>query len=242
MQLLYGVQMAFTIWMMVDCFRRGAPAYWYMMLWVPFGPLVYFFAVKIHDFDLGPLKRWFGVGRPPSIEALRWRLEQTPSATNRLALANALTEAGSALEEAAGLFREVLRRDDGDRGAHLGLARALALAGRRDDALVALSPLLELDANFADGAGRHLLAGLLWDLGRRDEALVEFEQLARGGRMEHRVLHARRLLAAGQTDAARHRLTAALEDYRHAPRFIQRRDARARREGARLLRSLPSRG
>ena len=41
---------AFSIWMVVDAFKRGSEHYWYLIILFPFGEWVYFFLVKIHDF------------------------------------------------------------------------------------------------------------------------------------------------------------------------------------------------
>ena len=47
--------LANLFWMLVDAIQRRPPYYWYIVVFMPFGPLVYFFAIKIHDYDLG----WF---------------------------------------------------------------------------------------------------------------------------------------------------------------------------------------
>lgn len=44
---------AFSIWMLVDAYQRGAEHYWYLIIFFPFGEWVYFFLVKVHDFDGG---------------------------------------------------------------------------------------------------------------------------------------------------------------------------------------------
>jgi hypothetical protein len=236
MSLLYVVQSAFTVWMMVDCYQRGAAAYWYMMLWIPFGPLVYFFAVKVHDYDLSAIKKRVGIGRSRSIDALRWQLNETDSLANQLALAHALVEAGDEPAEAAGLFTEVVRRDGQNKRARFGLARAQALAGARAEAIATLDDLLAGDPGFADGAGMKLRADLLWDEAHREEALEDLRRLT--GRLDYRVAFARRLQESGQAVEAAAVLGEALEGYRHSPRFIQRRDARARREASGLLKTL----
>ncbi len=236
MQLLYVVQSAFTVWMMVDCYQRGAAAYWYMMLWIPFGPLVYFFAVKVHDYDLSAIKKRIGIGRPPSVSALRWQLKETDSLANRLALAHALVEAGENPAEAATLFAEVVSRDGQNKRARFGLARAQALSGAHGEAIATLDELLAGDPGFGDGAGMKLRADLLWEDSQRDEALEDLRRLT--GRLEHRIALARRLHENGRSAEARAVLGAALEGYRHSPRFIQRRDARARREASGLLKTL----
>ena len=41
---------ALSIWMLVDACKRGAQGWWIVIILVPFGELVYFFVVKIHDY------------------------------------------------------------------------------------------------------------------------------------------------------------------------------------------------
>jgi hypothetical protein len=42
---------AFAVWMFVDAYRRGASQFWYPVIMLPFGAWIYFFAVKIDDFE-----------------------------------------------------------------------------------------------------------------------------------------------------------------------------------------------
>lgn len=241
-QALYLIQTAFTIWMMVDCFRRGGAAYWYLIMWAPFGPLVYFLAVKIHDFDLRPLRRLVGLDRPPSTATLRYRLQETDSLANKLTLAQALVEASEAPDEAAALFRDVLRRDPQDKRALHGLARAQLVQGERAGALETLDGLVARAPAFSDGEALRQRADLLWEEGRRDEAVGELERLVRQyGKLSFHVALAQRLIEAERAEQAKQLLDEALEGYRHAPRYIQRRDARARREASALRGSLAAR-
>ena len=57
MHVLLLLATAFTIWMLVDAIQRSAEFYWYLIIiFVPFGTWVYFFMVKMHDFQfVGPL-------------------------------------------------------------------------------------------------------------------------------------------------------------------------------------------
>ncbi len=50
MPLILFLSYAFSIWMVVDAFKRGAEHYWYLIIFCPFGEWIYFFLVKIHDF------------------------------------------------------------------------------------------------------------------------------------------------------------------------------------------------
>ena len=52
MHILLGLWTVLKIWMLVDAIRRGAESYWYfIIIFAPFGECIYFFMVKIRDFD-----------------------------------------------------------------------------------------------------------------------------------------------------------------------------------------------
>ena len=57
MHVFLVLETAFMIWMLVDAINRRAEYYWYIIIFVPFGEWVYFFTVKIHDFNFGPFRR-----------------------------------------------------------------------------------------------------------------------------------------------------------------------------------------
>lgn len=44
---------AFSIWMLVDAYKRGESCLWWGVILFPFGEWIYFFVVKIHDFEFG---------------------------------------------------------------------------------------------------------------------------------------------------------------------------------------------
>ncbi len=237
--LLYGLETIFRLWMLVDCMQRGGGYYWYLILWVPFGPLAYFLAVKIHDYDLRGLKRALRIDRPPSIAALRFRLGETHTPANKLALGQALVAAKQDLPEAIELFRDVLRWDADERRAQYGLAQALAQQGDAATALDVLSKLVAREPKFQDYQAWIELAELRWRSGDRDGAVADLEGIViQTARLEHRLMLATRLAEVGRKDEAKHLLEQALESYKHSPRYIQRRDARARRGARRLLKTL----
>lgn len=53
MHILLLFSYAFSLWMLIDAYQRGAPRYWTVIILMPFGEWVYFFMVKIEDFQ-GP--------------------------------------------------------------------------------------------------------------------------------------------------------------------------------------------
>lgn len=240
---LYAVQTVFTLWMLVDCMQRGGGFYWYVILWMPFGPLAYFFAVKIHDYDLRSIKRLLRFERPASVAALRFRLQETATPANKLALAQELVKRRESLDEAVSLFGEVLRWDPDERRAQYGLSAAMRRKGDVPAALELLSRLVARDPKFHDYDAWRELAELRWSVGQKDAAIADLERLVKNtARLEHRLVLASRLAEVGRKDEAKQLLEAAIETYKHSPRYIQRRDARPRRAARRLLADLAAAG
>ncbi len=238
-QILYAIETVFRIWMLVDCAQRGGGFYWYLIMWVPLGPLAYFFTVKIHDYDLPRLKRFLRFERPPSVEALRYRLRETATPANKLALAQALVDAKQAPAEAAELFREVLRWEANDKRAQYGLGLALVQTGDVPGALDVLGRLVQQDPNFHDYDAWREVAELRWKSGAREAAVEDLEGLSQQThRVDHRLALAQRLVELDRKDEARKLLESTVEAYKHSPRYIQRRDARARRGARALLKTL----
>lgn len=232
------LQHVFMAWMLVDAIRRGAPARWFWIIFIPFGEWFYFFMVKIHDPEMTWLKNLFRYEKPATLESLRYRYEQTPSLANRLRLAQALHDAG-AYDEGAELFAAVLERQPETREALLGLA--LCRAGQGDDeaAVALLERLIEVDRAFGEYQPWLYLTEALWRLGRRDEALALLERLvATSPRLGHSVALAQLQVQADQPEAARETLWQALEHHDHAPRFAQRNNRGWARQAKRLLKQL----
>src|SRR5438093_1136148 len=89
---LWLPQLAFTAWMLVDCYRRHADYYWFwvILLFQPLGAWIYFFVVKLKDFSGSG--GWSFFHPRPSLDELRYRAEQTPTLANHLELAQRLIE------------------------------------------------------------------------------------------------------------------------------------------------------
>jgi hypothetical protein len=108
-QVLALLQLAFTVWMMVDAYQRGVETFWYFLIFFfqPIGAWAYFFAVKFRTLRW-PAKRLPHSGqRNLSFEQLRYSVERAPTVANRIALAERLMEKG-AYPEAIPLLEAVL--------------------------------------------------------------------------------------------------------------------------------------
>lgn len=226
---------AFTLWMLYDALQRRAPYYWFCIISVPMGEFAYFFAVKIHDFDLPSLRLR---ARLPSVDEARYRLEQSPCLANRLALADTLFAHGD-FDEAAALCEDALGRDASFTQAHFGLALCRQRQGDLAAAEAGFRKVVELDRRHDDFGAWLELVEVLKERDRCDEAIGELRKLvAASPRMLHSVVLARHLRDAGHGDEAARTLEAALRDHRHAQRHEKRLASPYLREARSLLSTL----
>lgn len=231
---LYYLAIAFNIWMIIDAIRRRAEFYWYLIiLFVPFGSLIYFALVKVKDWNLGQRKLVPAAGK--NIEALERQLELTPSVTNKLELADAL-EAADRHQEAASLFREVLRQDENDKQALHGLARCEMSAGDFGSAVEHLDRLLNLDNAYRDYAAALDYAEALWQNGQREDTIDLLTGLTNvSTRVNHHVALAHYLKADGRDARAREVLEQGISHFDASPPFVRRRDDKWAKRAKKML-------
>ncbi|MCU0694024.1 MAG: hypothetical protein MUF54_21750 [Polyangiaceae bacterium] len=235
---LYLLITAFTIWMIVDAIRRRAEYYWLLIIifFAPFGGVIYFFAVKLHDFQRLPVAQ----ALPPrpgvaNLPALRQAVNESPSLMNRLALAEGLRAAKEQVD-AVEEYERVLRIDHKNKEALHGVSLCLLELSRPGEAVAHLSNLMDIDSRYRDYAAAIDYAEALWLDDQRELCLDVLEELnVASTRINHRVAHANYLAIAGNTDRAREVLKVALEDFEQAPSFVQRRDQGFARDAQKLL-------
>jgi hypothetical protein len=238
MPILFLLQTAFSIWMLVDAIRRRAPEYWWLIILIPFGEWVYFFAVKLPDMRFGSTigRRLFT--RRVSLDELRALFKETPSHENRLRLAQSLHD-HQQYEEASELFEKVLRNDEDDKESLYGYALCCLKIDKRDMAVRALERLIDIELTFQDYAPCEDLAALYQEDGRQDLAIALLQRACKQSqRIGPRRILAGYLLDAGRADDARPLLEEGLTTYNSSPHFVRRRDRREARAARALLRSL----
>ena len=225
MHFLFLLQSAFSLWMLYDASQRRVASHWYFIILMPFGEIVYFFAVKAKaDPKMRDFVRKLSE-RPDSLEDLQAQVAALPSHVNRVRLAQGMHDAGR-MVEAADLFRQILERDTDDKEALYGLARSCI--GARDDAgaIDALEKLVQVDSAFKDFAPGAELAALLWRKDRHDEALAMMKKVSRRSRrFEHEVQYAMFLIESGSKDEAKELLQSGLDHYASGPSFAKKQDA-----------------
>lgn len=223
MQLLFLLQTAFTIWMLVDAVRRGSPFYWYIIIMFPFGEWVYFFAVKIHDPQFKKFTSNLFTKRA-GLKQLRYNAQMTPSVQNKLLLAQALHDHRD-YSEAITLFEEILQRDKAYKEALYGLAQCRIQRGEKDLAIKAFGRLADLDITFADYSASIELATLLWRSGEKQASMELLEKIVtKSMRMSHMIDLAKCYSLLDRKEDARDLLQQALEDYENSPTYVKRND------------------
>jgi hypothetical protein len=245
--IVWLLQAAFTIWMVVDVYRRGAEGYWYLVILLlqPIGAWVYFFVVKIPSGDfrninvggLGGLIR-----RGPPLDHLRYLADQTPTVTNRLNLAQRLIEIGQHAEAVPHL--EAVLKTEPDHGMALyALATCHHELGRSAEAVPVLEKLLRRDNRWGNYAGWRLLIEAQSDAGDRAGALQSCRELARlAPTLQNQCVLAEHLLDDGQNIEARMLLEQALRDHDYAPYHVRRRNGRWAAEAKRLIKRVEAIG
>ena len=233
---------AFKLWMLVDAMRRRVHVLWYVVLMVPFGDIVYFFAVKLRDFNVRESPQPGPAPNPPNpqmaLAELERETELSPSFHNRTRLGWALLDHEQP-ERAAQCFELALRTHARDREALHGLGLSRFAAGDSAGAIEVLQRLVERSFAYEDYGAALTLAEALFGADRAAEAFELLGEVVRDShRIEHRLLLARyQLRAARKTDAC-DTLRGALREFEAQPDFERRRNGAVATEARRLLRTL----
>lgn len=236
--ILFYLNAAFNLWMLVDAARRRMDFWWYLIILMPLGEWVYFFAVKIHDYDLSNIKKMLALDRSPSVTQLRRDAEETPSIENRLRFANGLLEAAK-YEEATDVYEQILAQDDEEIDALYGLAHCRLAREETHAAAVALGMVIELDPSFKDWEAWFDLAYANWQLNKRDEAIAVLRRLVeKTPRIKHKAILGKYLARDEQNEAAREVLEEAIREYQHAHGFVKRTAGRWASDARATLRKL----
>jgi hypothetical protein len=237
---LYLLQAAMTVWMLIDANRRGAEYYWYWIILVgqPFGAWVYFFLYKLKDFQEGhnPLAALFH--RPPSLQELRHRVEQSPTVAHRLDLGERLVELGEYDEAMPHLEAMLAREPEHCRSLFL-LARSHCSLGHPEEAVPLLHKLIARQPTWNDYAAWHMLIEVCQETGDLPGALMRCRDLARlAPSLQHKCLLAEHLLQRGEKSEARRIMEQSLDDYRYTTGPTRRRDGRWVGKAKQLLKQI----
>lgn len=238
MTILFYLQTAFTLWMLVDAMQHGASYYWFMVIFFfqPIGPWVYFFMVKIHDKDMRRLSNIFN--RPPSIEQLRYNHKLNPCLENKIKLAQELYR-NNQHHEAVELYGEALRLDNEDKEALYGQGLCKTKQGDFQGAVDSFKRVIELERGFRDYAPWQDLAAAMWQDNRKEEAVKTLEELMHTNpRIPYTITLANYLIQLGRKEQSREILRKALEDFDFSPSYVKKQYGKPAREAKELLKTL----
>jgi hypothetical protein len=238
-QALYLLQGAFTLWMLIDAFRRGE-GYWpWIILFVPvLGPWGYFFVVMLPRWTGGRSWSLPSFRRGPSLDELRFRTEQSPTLANHLDLAERLVQR-EAHAEAVPHLDEVLAREPDHCRALFLLATCHAERGQRDKAIACLEQIVACERYWSNYAAWYVLIELRGEAGDTNGAADSCRELTRlSPILRHQCLLAECLLVADQPGEARQVLDAALREHQYAPTNVRWRNWRWASQARRLLREM----
>jgi hypothetical protein len=233
------LQIAFTVWMAVDAYRRSADFFWYwvILLFQPLGPFIYFLAVMVPGFRLRGFRTVSGPGRQRklSFKELTYRVERTPTVANRLALAECLMDRGDHAQAIP--YLEAILAIESDYGSALhSLAECRLATGAPDEAASLLDRLIRKDYRWSNYRAWRTLITVHEARGQPADALQtcrEFEK--RQPTLENKCLLARHLIANDGANEAEALLDRALEDLQFAPFSDRWRNYRWSREARRIL-------
>jgi hypothetical protein len=236
-QVLSLLQLAFTIWMVVDAYQRQVESFWYwvILLFQPIGTWVYFFAVKFRTLRLPTLRPSISRERKLSLDELRYRVERTPTLANRFALAERLMEKRAHADAIPQLEAVLVMEPDYCAALH-ALAVCQLVTGAAEQAIVPLEKLIQRDHRWAHYRAWRTLIDVQLARGRPADALVACRELEkRLPTLENKCLLAEQLLDNGNPSEVIQLLDQALEDHHYTPWAARLRNWRWAREARRLL-------
>lgn len=240
-RLILIVVAAFKVWMFIDAVRRHADTKWfYIIMFVPGGGVIYFVSEKLRDPGLKMMGRrlWESLERPPSVEELERRFKRTPSLENRISLGQGLFDAGQ-IDQAKKRFEEVLEERPNEKAGLHGLGVCLLELGDPEGAREPLQRVVDEQPGYRDYELWPDLAEALWQNKEREEAVALLGELVRHApRLRHVVLQARYLARANDKRQAAAVLEQALGDDRDASSHVRRQNRPWARQARRMLAEL----
>ena len=221
---VYTALFVFSVWMIVDAVRKRVEFYWYLIILLafPLGSLIYFFVIKMRDFQQGATRSISTDGSRPSFGSFKPEALGSASIPVQLAAADALESSGR-YTEAIPRYAKVLDREPKNPQALHGMARCMTSTGKPEQAVELLSQLLSDDNAYRNYSAALEYAEALWQSGQREDCLQVLEQLVLvTGRINHRLALAHYSLLSEMPGRAREVLQQALADHASQPEHVQR--------------------
>lgn len=233
-EVLSGLQLAFTVWMLVDAYQRRAEIIWFWVILcaVPVGPWIYFFVVKLGDMSVPRVGNLFV--RRTSLDELRYQAEHVPTLTSHMALAERLIEMGQHTD-AMPYLESARKREPEHPQVLYFLAVCHTETGAPREAIPLLERVVARDRCWSDYLAWRQLIRVRKECGEADAAIESARELARlAPTLQHRCLLAELLLDDNKHDEAYDLLEQSLEEHRYAPSLSRRRNGAWARQARKL--------
>lgn len=238
LQLLY---FGLMVWMLVECLRKDPDRYlwmWVILIFVPIGPLLYFFIRWLPHNELRAPRALRGWTRGKEINQLETAAAQIGNAYHHIQLGDALRETGK-IERAAASYSQALAKEPSNPQALWGAALIDMRKKEYARACPRLEKLLEIDPQYKFGDVSLAYGRTLFELGRREEACAHLQKhISRWRHPEGLYLMAQLSAEQGKNEEARSHLQAMLLDINGSPRAIARKHGMWKSRARRMLRRL----
>ena len=231
------LQLAFTVWMMVDAYQRRVDTFWYWVIcfFQPVGAWAYFFTVKFHTLGLSGMRRTVLWEPKLSLDELRYCVERAPTVANRFDLAERLMEKG-AHGDAIPLLEAVLAIEPEYCAVLHALAECRLATNNAEQALAPLEKLIRRDPRWTNYLAWRTLVDVHVAQGQAADALTACREFVkRLPTLENKCLLAEHLIDNDRPSEAVQILDAALEEHHFAPWSSRWHNGRWAREARRLL-------
>lgn len=220
MPILVVLQTAFSLFMLYDAISRGAERYWWIIVMVPFGEWVYFFAVYMNT---PQFKSTFGslFYAEPSLEEIRFEAKECPSFNNRFRLAEALQK-NTQYEEAIKLYKELQNKDSDNLDILYNRALCQIEMKQTEEGIENLWRILNNNPAYADYKAAETLITVLWDAGQKSECIAFVRNLIKQShRSKHKYCLAELLVKMGETEEAIQILEELFIQHRHSAPYVK---------------------
>ncbi len=220
MPILVFLQTAFSLYMLYDAVSRGSDRFWWIIVMVPFGEWVYFFAVYMNSPQYNAL---FGslFKVEPTLEEVRYEARECPSFNNQFRLAEVLQK-NAKVEEAIKLYKELQNKDSENLDILYNQAICQIEIKQMDEAIDNLWLILEKSPAYGDYSAAETLIKVLWDNDQKNECLTFVRNLIKQShRSKHLYYLADILVKLGESEEAIHILEDLFIQHRHSAPYVK---------------------